>query len=586
MTMNKRKWRITQGDCLDVLSKYKDDCVTSIVTDPPYNLGFMNRPWDTFDKNDDAGFGYWLSGFVDGEGCFRVQRASRGTHNCAFQIKLRDDDIAILEVIKKYVGYGTITREKGDGKQKPLAKYVVQDKEGCKRIVDLFSKYKLHAKKRLDFEAWRNAVYEWVNFERGNRWSGSGDQTSLAIAKRSIENARDYRTPAWSGNDFQDSMRIIFEECFRVLKPGGFLIAFGGTRTYHRLTCAIEDAGFEIRDCLMWLYGSGFPKSHNVACAIDKSRGHPNRGRAIPTASTYQACDVEKKNKLTSNPVEDYAPKTKEAKAWNGYGTALKPAWEPIILARKPFKGTIADNVVKYGTGVLNIEECRVGNGEITINRFKDGAKPFGGGAGHLYSSFKSKGRWPANLLLDEESARLLDAQTSDLKSGGNVDSLVKTKGACYGEFSKPHSFRSYNDSGGASRFFYVKKASKKEREAGLSGERQTVSDGRKKAISNPYQRGETKRLNIVPTVKPIKLMRYLIRLVTPKVGLPIVLDPFCGSGSTIIAARLEGFRAVGIDLSNEYCEISRKRLEHYKKKINQRKKKKRNAKRRLRRAV
>jgi site-specific DNA-methyltransferase (adenine-specific) len=174
----------------------------------------------------------------------------------------------------------------------------------------------------------------------------------------------------------------------RVLKPGAYGLAMCGTRTSHRLGCALEDSGFEIRDKLGWLYGSGFPKSHNVALGIDKMLGHKNRGRAIPTASTHQASGA----KLTSNPVDDYQPKEELSAPWQGFGTALKPAWEDIYLIRKPFKGTVAANVLEHGVGALNIDACRVGNDEVTINRFKDGMKPFGNGAGHEYESTQQKG--------------------------------------------------------------------------------------------------------------------------------------------------------------------------------------------------
>lgn len=189
----------------------------------------------------------------------------------------------------------------------------------------------------------------------------------------------------------------VWQECLRVLKPGGHLLAFAGTRTQHRMCVRIEDAGFEIRDMIAWVYGSGFPKSHNVSCSIDKAHGHPNRGRAIPTASTYQASDIEEKHKLTSNPVDAYEAKTDAARQWQGWGTALKPALEPITVARKPLVGTVADNVMRYGTGAINVDGCRVGT-EGTI-------RPSGYSSiwnnGTMISSGSETGRWPANLIHD-----------------------------------------------------------------------------------------------------------------------------------------------------------------------------------------
>ena len=279
----------------------------------------------------------------------------------------------------------------------------------------------------------------------------------------------------------------IWQECLRVLKPGGHLLSFAGSRTYHRMAVNIEDAGFDIRDQIMWVYGSGFPKSHNVALGIDKKLGYGNRGRAIPTASSYQASDKDRENKLTSNPVEEYKAKSEESKKWEGYGTALKPAHEPIVLARKPLeKKTVAENVLTYGTGAINIDSCRVGSEDITINRLEDWSG-FGEHKNPDYKSSVSVGRFPANFIHDGSE-----------------------------EWSK---------------YFYCPKANKKDREEN----------------------------NNHPTVKPTDLMKYLIRLVTPKDG--TVLDPFMGSGSTGKAAVLEGFSFIGIELSQEYYNIAEKRI-------------------------
>jgi DNA modification methylase len=285
----------------------------------------------------------------------------------------------------------------------------------------------------------------------------------------------------------------LWAECLRVLKPGGHLLAFGGSRTYHRMVVAIEDSGFEIRDQIAWIYSSGFPKSKNVALAIDKGEGHPNRGKAIPTASKYQTSDLEETNKLTSNPVPPYEAKSEVAQQWEGWGTALKPAHEPIVVARRPLIGTVANNVLTYGTGALNIDGSRVGTEIVTINTFDNGAKPFGGAIGEPFSSRQQQGRWPANVIHDD-----LEEEWS--------------------------------------RFFYCAKANKKERNAGTDG------------------------ANNHPTVKPLKLMRYLVKLVTPPGG--IVLDPFLGSGTTAMAAVMEGFDWVGCEMTEEYWPIIEARIE------------------------
>lgn len=331
----------------------------------------------------------------------------------------------------------------------------------------------------------------------------------------------------------------LWKECLRVLKPGGHLLAFGGTRTYHRMTCAIEDAGFEIRDCIMWIYGSGMPKSHDISKAIDKKLGTKREVVAIkkkPQSYGYEGNNVYGGDKNRGGIQEITAPATSEAQQWDGWGTHLKPANEPIVLARKPLsEKTIAENVLKWGTGGLNIDGCRLN----TLPR-KTGTKPTSDGAtgtgNTLVGSSKNrqaeydmlnKGRFPANVILDEEAGRMLDEQQE-----------------------------------GASRFFYCAKASKKERNMGLEDvEPTTVDDGRNKPIDNPFLRGKTPRQNTHPTVKPIKLMEYLITLITPPNG--IVLDPFFGSGTTGIAAVNLGFNYIGIELDKQYVEIARKRVSY-----------------------
>lgn len=314
----------------------------------------------------------------------------------------------------------------------------------------------------------------------------------------------------------------IWEQCLRVLKPGGHLLAFGGTRTYHRMTCAIEDSGFEIRDSIHWLYGSGFPKSHNVSLSIDKMNGHKNRGRAIPTASTFQASDTKQKHKLVSNPVGPYIAKSEHSLKWDGWGTALKPAHEPIVVARKPLTGTVAANVTKYGTGALNIDGARVGDEAVQINTYS-GRHAFGGSqVGEKYKKKTVAGRWPANVITD-----------------GSIDAEWV-------------------------RYFYSAKASKAERNAGLDHLDEVTkgsnfgNDGARPHTSPDYKYEATTR-NTHPTVKPLALMRYLVRLVTPPGG--TVLEPFAGSGTTLAAAILEGFDAIGCELTDDYLPIIEGRI-------------------------
>lgn len=351
-----------------------------------------------------------------------------------------------------------------------------------------------------------------------------------------------------------------WSEILRVLKPGSCGVVMGAPRLYHRLVCVIEDSGFEIRDCIMWLYGSGFPKSHNVALGIDKYLGHKNRGQVIPTASTKQACGTP----LKGNIVEDYKPQTEEAEPWIGYGTALKPAYEPIVLIRKPLEGTVAQNVLKYGVGALNINDTRIGNEEITINRFKDGMKPFGKGAGHDYEATSVKGRWPANICHDGSEEVLENFPKEKVEEKIRVVKGTHSDNQNYGKFNK-NKIKSFVTGGSAARFFYCSKANVKEREAGLhKRDPINVTDGRSKPTDNPYQRGKTKRRNTHVTVKPISLCRWLTSLVCPSGG--FIIDPFAGSGSFGCAATLEGFDWIGMEIEQESAEIAEKRIQYWRK--------------------
>lgn len=421
-----------------------------------------------------------------------------------------------------------------------------------------------------------------------------------------------------------------WEAALRVAKPGVHLLAFGGTRTHHRLMCAIEDAGWEIRDCLMWVYGSGFPKSLDVGKAIDRqrddyearcrvalwlrpyveavgfakvseafgfkdqtmararwtSRSQPNTPTLEQWVKLKSVCDlpgdmdseVWRLNGRKGQPgphwwkrevvgvrdvPEGYAfagptyggdssnvemsittPATEAAKQWDGWGTALKPAWEPIILARKPLTGTVAANVLEHGTGGLNIDGCRVGGGDPRridnypsvgnhgcISRTGEGSH-----AGEQYETrLTTQGRWPANVVHDgsEEVVGLFPTTKSgEMKAGTRRAAQDEPGSVCYGTYGgNATDADTYGDVGSAARFFYCAKASRSERDEG----------------------------NTHPTVKPIALMRWLCRLVTPPNGL--ILDPFCGSGSTGVAASLEAFRFVGIDDKADYCEIARQRI-------------------------
>jgi site-specific DNA-methyltransferase (adenine-specific) len=317
----------------------------------------------------------------------------------------------------------------------------------------------------------------------------------------------------------------VWKKCLRVLKPGGHLIAFGGSRTYHRLAVAIEDAGFEIRDQIQWIYGTGFPKSLNISKAMDAKnmlgKSNSRSLRHVEQTGDGDAYTLTGRNNgiMGEHRVYErktFTPSTDSAKQWNGWGTALKPAHEPIVLARKPLNGTVAENVQTWGVAGLNIDATRIGN-ENNVSEVN--------------------GRWPSNVILDEYSAFLLDEQSSVRKNAM-----------------------------GASQFFYVAKPSRAERDMGLEDFQPVRDADRIKddgvGGDNPRNRTNNPRLNYHPTVKPIELMKYLVQLVTPEDG--IVLDPFMGSGSTACAAVVLGNFFIGIDIDSEYLKIAEARIEYY----------------------
>jgi len=373
----------------------------------------------------------------------------------------------------------------------------------------------------------------------------------------------------------------VWEECLRVLKPGGHLLAFAGTRTQHRMAVRIEDAGFEIRDMIAWVYGSGFPKSLDVSKAIDKAAGVTRE--VVGISSTMNQKDSVSLKASKAHPefgdrIPVTAPATHEAIQWQGWGTALKPALEPITMARKPLTGTVAANVLEHGTGAINVDGCRVaGSVPQTIQggqRSSGGLMNATGGDRGTVSHPHDAGRWPANLIHDgsDEVLALFPVTTS-----GKLQAHHATGANPWVESSRPPFTGEWGgDTGSAARFFYCAKASKADRDEGCEGlEARSAwchnQDGRDP--KNPanvigagakakVERGEeavAPRRNHHPTVKPTALMRYLCRLVTPPGG--VVLDPFCGSGSTGKAAILEGFGFIGIERESEYAEIARARI-------------------------
>ncbi|MBM3274386.1 MAG: site-specific DNA-methyltransferase [Candidatus Sericytochromatia bacterium] len=452
-----------------------------------------------------------------------------------------------------------------------------------------------------------------------------------------------------------------WEAVYRVLKPGAYLVAFGGTRTYHRMACAIEDAGFEIRDCLLiaqptmaWIYSTGFPKNQRADLAIDRHFGAewPVVGEAPQNGAKFKTAAEQMDNGGFNDPERTgYAvtePATPEAKQWVGFGTAIKPSWEPVVIARKPLIGTLAENLLEHGTGALNIDASRIGTRSQTIVRGGNQSRSAYGKFAHddKVEEFNyDTGRWPANLLLvhgpeckpkgarrvrssnpidrepggqrftgsvcfgrksysgtqspgyaDEDGkelvvewdcqdgcpVKLLGQQSGESGGSKPIERNAGKKrltGATYSggkDYTQDYTSPGYSDEGDATRFFaqfhpfyYCPKASRSERDAGLEdfapksgGELTDRKDG-SAGLQNPRAgAGRTSGgRNTHPTVKPVTLLRYLVKLVCPPGG--TVLDCFMGSGSTGVAAVREGFNFVGVDLTEEYVEIARARIKH-----------------------
>ena len=394
----------------------------------------------------------------------------------------------------------------------------------------------------------------------------------------------------WDGSGIEYNIET-WQKCYEVLKPGGYLLAFGGSRTFHRIACVIEDAGFEIRDTIMWLYGSGFPKSQNIGKMYDKKMG--NEREIVGETKIGKTSLGDGSGWDTSQNMKDIKATgkidiTKGNSKFEGWGSALKPSFEPIIVARKPFKGSLVDNVIKNGVGGINIDECRVGTETISIHNAPKGT--FAGGEygrGSDTSSYRdSTGRFPANTILtyDETDFEEVCGGFPNTKSNGGKTSMPdlrdvgkKSKKAIgidklsFGQVSnverKERNYIAPGDSGSAIRYFYCAKASKKDRDEGLDIEESVITDGRKKPIDNAFNGGETLRKNTHPTVKPTQLMQYLVRLVSPKGA--TILDPFNGSGSTGKAVMYENkernknYKYIGIELTEEYLPIAKARIEY-----------------------
>lgn len=351
---------------------------------------------------------------------------------------------------------------------------------------------------------------------------------------------------------------------FDLLKPGAHLLAFSGSRTYHRMAVAIEDAGFEIRDQIIWMYGSGFPKSLNIGKAVDKIQGNE---REVTGKSRNGSNSLMGGISNTTTATEQDI--TKGTSQWEGYGTALKPAHEPCVLARKPIEGTVSQNVLKHGTGGLNIDGTRIqtvdnlNGGAYSSGEYDTTGKTYELGLKRQEGNYtQPTGRFPANLIHDGsdevEAVFPQNKGANGTKAGNYTASNPINLGGGYVTETQ-------RDKGSASRFFYCAKSSKSERNAGLEGfEEQITNDGREKDIDNAFQRGTTLRSNHHPTVKPLALTKYLATLIKPPSG-GRLLVPFSGSGSEIIGALQAGWEYVeGVELTEEYIPIAEARIKYW----------------------
>lgn len=392
----------------------------------------------------------------------------------------------------------------------------------------------------------------------------------------------------------------LWREVFRVLKPGGHVLCFAGARTQDLMGLSLRLAGFELRDCVYWVYGSGFPKSLDVSKAIDKAAGAERTVRLSPKPGHAAFVGRDTLAALRNGTLSgeggfsrpwmhdpqkvedhhyDFAPATDAARQWQGWGTALKPAVEPCLMARKPLVGTVAENVQRNGTGALNIDGCRIG---FAGDADREAAKPQGRATSHgtgslagpgaaqdvarsEFVSVQGAGRWPANLVHDGSEEVLALFPQSNGQQGAVTGNEPSSKtNAVYGQFNGRPATRPRGDAGSAARFFYCAKSSKRDRDEGLEGFSARIAgcmnmrnDAHAHATGNTF----APKRNVHPTVKPTDLMRYLCRLITPPDG--VILDPFMGSGSTGKAAMLEGFQFIGIEREPEYAAIARARIAH-----------------------
>jgi len=573
------------GDNIQSLRRLAANSIDSVVCDPPYLLtsiakrfgkegsaaartegndgsfarlsgGFMGRKWDSPNvemPEIDADFANYMAGLIDGEGCFSVHKKQVNgyeTFDCQFSITMRADDAAILyEMQRRLEGAGSIAiRDKETSN--PQVRYCISSKRDCYILREVLLNFPLRAKKARDFEIWCHALDAWLAHEVGGTWEDMEFyRDQIMLVKR-------------FGSFFKPELLFHYrwsKEVFRVLKPGGYIFAFSGSRTGHWQAAAMETAGFIMHPMHGWCFGSGFPKAHAADKAIDKALGVEGGfiadgapvKRMIPGADQHRDGSWIKDNGREYQP-GSYLPGSPEAAQWEGwaYGTqAQKPALEPIYLGQKPFsEKTGAANLLKHGVGAVNIDGCRVPTGE-NLNGGAYAKNPtqreamWGdeagnswrrGGAGEYQ---QPEGRHPANLILDG-SAEVV-AMFPHTKSG-KPSGVRKANGWVLG---KEHGteLTGFGDEGSAARFFH------------------NFQPDPDPIIYHPKAGKQDRAGSNHPTVKPIALMQYLVRHITPPGG--VVLDPFAGSGTTAEAAQREGFDCILMEAEPEYVEFLEQRF-------------------------
>lgn len=558
--------RVIHGDCLVEMAKLEAESVDAVVTDPPYFLtsgnismdfgalgpngpkrpnigptntagrghktgGFMNARWDSPETAAiDPGFVHWFAGFVDGEGCFSVHKKFVNgcqTFDCQFSLSLRlDDKPIILDIQKMLGGIGSVAERPAQENAKAQVRYCISSKANCLRLREILSVFPLRAKKARDFEIWSQALDAWVAHEPRGGWD------DVAYFREQLMAVRNF-------GSVHRPERLFFyrvgRQLLRVLKPGGHALIFGGSRTSHHMMCGIEDAGFEIRDTIAWVYGSGFNKNGYVSYKIES-----------------RLCEHRKEGNFY---LSDGEPMRREPpfrdpdadKVW-GQAGALKPAFEPIVVARKPLsEPTVASNVLRHGTGAINVDACRIGTSADQDNARRDkGGGGVWNGTGDSGEGRNITGRWPANLVHDNSDEVL--ACFPETKTGGVTPGTIdhgKSAGTLGAFTGRVMPTREPN-SGSAARFFKACEFSDDERRLFYC------------AKASRAERNGSKH----PTCKPLTLMRYLCRLVCRHGG--VVLDPFSGSGTTLAAALAEGFRCIGIEREAEYVEDIHRRIGEY----------------------